>query len=193
MASIGLSRAMIVAIVAVVSVVLIAAVVLFYLSGDDGDGGGEETFQVGDFVEYGTFYYYEGNFPGDPVGYTRYTITDIDDEWITVQATYLDPARDELMTQTMHWPANSTGFAYAASGVDYITYTVSDLGTDTVDTEWGEVSAHHYQYSYESVGNTYTVDIWTRGGFYLLQRTTSDVDPQGAIILTNTNIASIYS
>ncbi len=193
MANVGLSKAMIVAIVAVISVALIAVVVFFYLSGDGGNGGGEETFHEGDFVEYGTFYYYTGYDPGDPSGYVRYTITDIDDEWITVEASYLNPARIELMTQTMHWPANSTGFAYASSMVDDITYTVTDLGTDTVDTEWGEVSAHHYQYSYESIGNTYTVDIWTRGGFYLLQRTTSDVDPQGAIILTNTNITAIYS
>ena len=98
MANVGLSRAMIVAIVAVISVALIAAVVFFYLSGDGGNGGGEETFHEGDFVEYGTFYYYSGYDPGDSSGYVRYTITDIDDEWITVQATYLNPARIELMT-----------------------------------------------------------------------------------------------
>jgi hypothetical protein len=97
--------------------------------------------------------------PGDNVGYVRYTITDIDDTWLTIQITYLNPARMELQTQTTHVLKNATGFGYPASSVDSIYYPVTDMGTDTVETEWGQLSAQHYQYSYDSLDQTYTIDI----------------------------------
>jgi hypothetical protein len=192
-----LTRTMIIAIVAVISIALIATVAYYYLSGDDGNGGNGngETWHEGDFVEWGTFYYTsEQGKPGDNAGYTRYTITDIDDTWLTIQVSYLNPARIELQTQTIHEPKNSTGFGYAASDIDFITYPVTDLGADSVDTEWGELSANHYRYSYEGIGQTYTIDIWTRGGFYLVQDTTSTTaELQQLISITDTNVPAIYS
>jgi hypothetical protein len=193
LASASLTRGMIIAIVAIVAVALIAVVVLFYFTGDDGNGGNEETWQVGEFVEYGTFYYTTGNFPGDVAGYTRYEITDIDSEWLTIEITYLNPARIELETQTTHVLKNATGFGWATSSISNMGHTITDLGTDTVDSEWGSLSAHHWQYSYEGVGQTITVDIWGRSGFIVLQKSTSVADLQMAIILTNTNISAIYT
>jgi hypothetical protein len=196
MARIALTRTMIIAIVAVISVALIATVAYFYLYGDNGDGGNgnAETWHEGDYVEWGTYYYNATlGKPGDNAGYIRYTITDIDDTWLTVQISYLNPARMELQTQTTHVLKNSTGFGYPASSIDSIYYTVTDMGTDTVETEWGQLSAQHYQYSYEGLGLTYTVDIWTRGGFIIVHDTTSTAELQQLIMVTDTNVPAIYS
>jgi hypothetical protein len=188
-----LTRAMIVAIVAVVAVALIATVAYFYFSGDGGNEN-TETWSEGDFVEFGTFYYtLEGGKPGDVAGYQKYTITEVGDTYLTIQISYLNPARIELQTQTTHVLKNSTGFGYPASFVNQISYPVTDLGTDTVVTEVGELSAHHYRYSYESIGQTYTIDIWTRGGFLVAQDTTSTGELQQLISVTDTNIPAIYT
>jgi hypothetical protein len=196
LARIVLTRTMIIAIVAVISVALIATVAYFYLSGDGGDGGNGngETWHEGDFVEWGTYYYTsEGGKPGDNAGYVRYTITDIDATRLTIERTYYNPARIELQTLTFYEPKNSTGFGYAASDIDFISYPVTDLGTDTVETELGQLSAHHYQYSYEALELTYTVDLWTRGGFIVVQDTTSTAELQQLISVTDTNVPAIYS
>ncbi len=185
---------MVMAIVAIICVAAIGAVLLFYYSGD-GDGGGETTaWKVGDYVEWGTFYYTtEASKPGDVVGYQRYTVTAIDDNYLTIQMTYLDPARIEIQTQTTHALKNCTGFGYPSSYVPSIPYPVTDLGMDTVETDWGQLSAHHYQYSYETTGQTNTVNLWTRAGFYVVQDTATTGTFSQFIIITGTNIPSVYS
>ena len=106
---------------------------------------------------------------------------------------YLNPARIELQTQTTHELKNSTGFGYSARSVDLIAYPVTDLGIDSVDTEWGQLSAQHYRYGHESLALTYTVDTWTRGDFILAWDTTSTGELQQYVMVMDTNVPSIYS
>jgi hypothetical protein len=194
MARIVLSRSVIVTIAVLVSVALVATVLFFYLgNGDDGGNGDDDTWQEGDFVEWGYYYYEAGGEPLDPTGFQRYTVVDVGAQWLTINHTQYDMARDVLFTQEMHLAVNSTGFGFSATSLEYLGYDVTDLGLDTVETEWGELSAEHYRYTYAYGETNYTVDVWTRGGFFVMQKTTAATGLQLMILLVDTNISSIYS
>jgi hypothetical protein len=191
MAAFRLSRTAIMAIAVLVSAALIATVLYFFIMG--GGGEDEDDWHDGDFVEWGTYYYDFGGEPMDPTGYQRYTITDVGGQWMTVNYTMMDMARDVLYYQEMHLAINETGIGFSASSLTFLGYEVTDLGQDTVETEWGNLSAEHYQYSYQVGEVVYTVDAWTRGGFLIAQRTSAPVGLQMLLIVTDTNIPRIYS
>jgi hypothetical protein len=190
-ANFKLSRAALMAIAALIGVALIATVV--YLSFGDSDDGDEESWQEGDYAEWAVYYYEYGGQPGDPAGYQRYTLTEVGPQWLTVNYTQFDMARDILYTHENHLPVNSTGFGYASIGISSIAYPVTDLGMDTVETEWGDLSAHHYRYSYNSSEITYTVDMWARNGFIVAMSTTANSGLQGLVILVDTNIEAVFA
>lgn len=195
MSSITLSRSMIIAIVAVVCIGLIVAVVIFFSDGsnDSDDDNTGDIWHKGDFVEWGTFYYEAGGQPLDSAGYQRYTVTAVDEEWVTINRTFWNPARILLSYDVVHVLTNSTGFGFSEGSLISLGYDVVQLGPDSVDTEWGTLSAQHYQYNYTIYDVQYTVDIWVRNGFFIMEKTTQESGMQMAIILTDTNIAEIYT
>jgi hypothetical protein len=193
MATFTMSRTTILAIVGIIVVGMVALAVIMFPPGGGG-GGGTTTWHNGDYAEWGTFYYEAGGEPpGDVAGYSRYTVTDVGTSWLTVNLSYSNPARILLTSSTQHYALNGTGIGHSASNLDALTIPVTDLGTDTLTTDLGTLSAHHYQYSYSSGGTTYTVDVWTRGGFILMQKTTQPTGLQQVIAITGTNIPRIYS
>ncbi|MHC1681244.1 MAG: hypothetical protein AB9860_08420 [Methanomassiliicoccales archaeon] len=191
MATYRLSRTAIIAIAILVSAALIASI--YYLVIMEDDDGNEGTWNEGDFVEWGTYYYELGGEPGDPAGFQRFTVTDVGSEWLTINKTVTDMAGDLLSWQTTHFAANSTGFGFSNSSLESLGYNITDLGADNVETEWGTLSAQHYRYNYTYAEVVYTVDVWTRSGFFIAQRVTADVGLQMLVLLTDTNISEIYS
>ncbi len=192
MATYRLSRTAIIAIAILVSAALIASIYYLVIMQDD-DNGNEGTWNEGDFVEWGTYYYELGGQPVYPAGYERFTVTDVGSEWLTINKTLKDMAGDLLSWQTLHLAVNSTGFGFSASSLESLGYNITDLGADNVDTEWGTLSAQHYRYNYTYAEVVYTVDVWTRNGFFIVEKVTADVGLQMLVLLTDTNISQIYS
>lgn len=190
MATYRLGRTAIIAIAIILSAALIAGI--YYLVIMQNDDANEGMWKEGDFVEWGTYYYEIGGQPGDPAGFQRFTVTDVGSEWLTINKTVKDMAGDLLYWQILNIPVNSTGFGLSASSLTSLGYVIIDLGVDSVDTEWGALSAQHYRYNYTNTNVIYTVDVWTRNGFIIVQRVTADIGMQVMILLTDTNISQIY-
>jgi len=191
---------MIIAIAVVLGIVVVAAAVLLYSGGgNDSDGSGDgASWHVGDYVEWGYYYYENGTAPGEPYGFQRYTVTEVGAEWLAInESTYNAPLNQGgVLTYwtTTHVSANVTGFGGSVDSWIMLGYDVLSLGTDTVTTDWGQLSAEHYRYSMASGGATYTYDLWTRNGFDLMYRTISDSsDIIMMKMITSSNIKRAYS
>jgi hypothetical protein len=163
-------------VIAVVIVVVAAGVAfaIFYKGSGGGGGTVNGTWHTGDYIEYAwEMTPVNTTTGGDPYSIIRYTLVDVGSEWIRLNVTDMDAARDILDWQEHNIPANSTTFLSRVSV--YSTYPgFTSLGKESITTPFGTVLADHYSYTYEDSGYQKYSDYWEVNGIFLRMVTYGD-------------------
>jgi len=159
----------IIAVLVIAVVVVVAAVAL--LPGNK-TGTGDTTqsrWHIGDFIEW-TWYQAPVNSTsgGDMYSIMRYVLVDVGSEYITLNFTQLDAARDVVYSSEYVVLANSTTFlsrtsvSLGGSGVN-----VTDMGAEVISMPQRTVTAEHYVWSYLIVDEMFHADIWEANGVFV--------------------------
>jgi hypothetical protein len=170
----GMSRGIIILIVAIVVAGIVGASYFFLGQSDNGgDDDQDVAYQVGDYLEWTQSIAAPNSTMGDPYSIQRYTIVDVGSVWITINRTYMDAAMDFLSSSQYSLPANTTFGSFTAIPISVSSNDMTAHGTDIISTKWGNITADHYQWTNQIGGEDVTSDIWMVGGVFLKMVTPS--------------------
>ncbi len=72
-------------------------------------------------------------------------------------------------------------------------YTVTALGTQSIQTTWGQKTTDHLRVEYEQQGHTLAIDLWLMKGVPVKVQTTYNGILQSTWMLIDTNLTFITS
>ena len=165
-------------IVIAVVVVIVAAGLAFVIFFNGGGGGGNASgiWHTGDYIEYAwEMAPINMTTGGDPYAIVRYTLVDVGNQWIRLNITDMDSARDILSWQEHSVPVNSTTFLSRVSVYSSGNYPgLTSLGKESILTPFGAVLSDHYSYTYFEDGHQKYTDYWECNGIFLRMVTYGD-------------------
>ncbi len=183
--NIGVTTAIIVAIIVVVAVGGVLSYVYLY------NPGSSETpypLQVGDYVEYDLDYVEN---PQTPHGNRtlRMEVVEITEYAMTIN--YTNNLEGYVYSQLGEVPIDQTLLLTYDLNDAPPGYDVTSLGRENVATEWGTLSTDHIRVEYLHQGMPMVYDLWLKKGVPIKVKITYNDVPQSTWMIIDTNLEFI--
>jgi hypothetical protein len=179
----------------VVVVIVVAAIIgtAYMILGQSDDGGENETYRTGDYVEWTWSLAAEGNNSVKSIySIQRHTIVEIENDVMTINQTFMNQTRIVQYYNETSLPSNSTAFgSYTTLGLGIPSgYNVTAIGTEVLPTKWGNVTVDHYQWTYLGGEDLVTIDVWVKGNIFM-KMVQNGTDYDMIIELTDSNLVLV--